>query len=139
MWDVHARQNRVLLSLAAAALTLAARHAVTRGAYDNTLTNTYVGQSTAFYCGPASALMTLNATTVNGTQPTQANLYNAAQTIQNGLAQQGSYATSPDGLRGVVQANDANHNYVAYNISSYDQAVRTLAYNVYHTRFPATS
>jgi hypothetical protein len=110
---------------------------VASAAYDQTQTNTYVGQSTGFYCGPATALMTLNSSTVNKNPlPTQLALYNSIQTIQGGLNQQGDYATSPDGLRGVLQAQDPAHNYVAYNIANYDMAIRTLAYNVDHYQIP---
>jgi hypothetical protein len=108
-------------------------------AYDNTQTNTYVGQSTAYYCGPASALMTLNSATVNVTPlPTQLALYNSIQAYQNGLPanQQTSYATSPDGMQNALATRDGARTYVAYNIASYDSAVRTMAYNVDHYAVP---
>ena len=136
------RENHRGLAFVVVALAVAAGSAARAATYDQTQTNTYVGQSTAFYCGPASALMTLNSTTVNKVPlPTQVALYNAAQAIQNALpvAQQTSYATSPDGMQGILAQQDPTRTYVAYNIASYDQAIRTLAYNVDHYQVPGAA
>jgi hypothetical protein len=136
------KPRRVAWALSVVVTLAAAGSAAWAAPYDQKQTNTYVGQSTAFYCGPASALMTLNSATVNKTPlPTQLALYNAAQAIQNALpaAQQTSYATSPDGMQGILAQQDPTRTYVAYSVASYDQAVRTLAYNIDHYQVPGAA
>ncbi|MGD0517186.1 MAG: PEP-CTERM sorting domain-containing protein [Thermoguttaceae bacterium] len=108
-------------------------------AYDRKLNNTYHAQQNDYYCGPATAQMILDSDAVHANPvPTQDNIY--AQIRANNStdnADINDWSTDPNGLKGALAHYDTAHNYVAYNMTDFNAATRTLAYNIDHYGVPA--
>ena len=115
-------------------------NSVARADFTIKLTNKYAAQQTSFYCGPASGQMMLNSNTVNLTPlPSQDNIYNKAQAAND---PGGNFYTDPIGLRSALAFYDPPANgrtYIAYAMSNYDAANRTIAYNLTTYLVPASA
>jgi hypothetical protein len=109
--------------------------------YELKLTNVYHSQETGYYCGPATAQMILDSTTVNiQPLPTQPEIM--AKIVQNNT-NWNSYgpnkSTDPDGLRGALAFYDPQRTYVSYVKDTLDAANRKLAYNLDTFDVPAAA
>jgi hypothetical protein len=111
--------------------------------YSSTLSNNYHGQQNAVWCGAATAQMILDSSYLGNISISQSSLYNTIQAnngpVGTAGTANGNYYTTPDGLRTTLQLSDTNagHNYVAYNLASYDQSIKILAYDIDHYQISA--
>jgi hypothetical protein len=128
-----------LWSLPALGLILASLGAPVAAAdYENKLTNVYHAQENAVWCGAATAQMVLDATNLGNIIKSQSSLYTTIQAnngpVSTAGTANGNYYTTPDGLRATLQLSDTNagHSYIAYNLASYDQSIKILAYDIDH-------
>jgi hypothetical protein len=102
-----------------------------------------IANAADFYCGPASAQMVLNATSVAiNPLPTQKALFTTARAnMDPSLDLSNNKLTGVDstGLRQAIANADPTRTYVAYKMASVDEANRTLAYNISHYNVPGVA
>jgi len=81
--------------------------------------------------------MILNSTGAGNLVVSQTALYTQIQANNGTVATYGNYYTSPFGLATTLGNIDRAHQYVPYSIANYNDATRTLAYDIDHFGIPA--